>query len=625
MKHTPKLKPWMKTPLELLRHAESHRLGDTDFDRRIALVGFDNAIEASVTTYLSLNPVQRGGKQYAKDDVNKWKTNFHTLIEFLESFAAQQSIGMPIDRDEFIFFHGLRNDLYHSGNGFVPQLEHVASIRDAAVWTFSTLFGIDPKPEIASSSTSLPSDGNEQKGTASAETQFLQVAIDVKKEINELLAIQGDKVPVQDIHDGLQKLDLPDDLDFSFSRFDAALREAEDLKNQIVQGPSNMGSNEENIVALTTQLISLSDHLRQRLRQYHVSAVEAAIAATVRAMHGNRIAGTVVQASGSGLSLSLEAYLEACADEPTLKGLTQLVILDRGELADQLAHRLEHAMTRSKRAHEFLFPETKEELVSALLDNHRRTIVTTMQRLWSCQPQTVLKGCIVSTLHVRSKIERLMHTFPNGIFIHFSSTLPSIKANEPNFFGDVIFSYRVSDAISDGTLLPVDIISITECEQLSDHIVARVEKTVSLLWSDYVLHGQDKAIVVTENRALMATYASAISSKLHEDSSIPRAKLPEVLALDGERDPITFHDFRHDTGPHILVVTKHRLISGMDLGSVASRCYVTCTLNNQQIDLLIPMMGHIAPGKGKGTIIDLASNRSILDGLKGTSNSPSQA
>ena len=38
----------------------------------------------------------------------------------------------------------------------------------------------------------------------------------MSRKINELLAIQGDKVPVQDIHDGLQKLIFPMILTFSF-------------------------------------------------------------------------------------------------------------------------------------------------------------------------------------------------------------------------------------------------------------------------------------------------------------------------------------------------------------------------------------------------------------------------
>lgn len=39
------LKPWMRGPFELIRHADRHLKANGDTDRRIALIGFDNAIE----------------------------------------------------------------------------------------------------------------------------------------------------------------------------------------------------------------------------------------------------------------------------------------------------------------------------------------------------------------------------------------------------------------------------------------------------------------------------------------------------------------------------------------------------------------------------------------------------
>ncbi len=56
------LPPWANGPFELIVHAESHRRNGDDFDRRIALITFDDAIEVSVTTYISLHPIQRGNR-----------------------------------------------------------------------------------------------------------------------------------------------------------------------------------------------------------------------------------------------------------------------------------------------------------------------------------------------------------------------------------------------------------------------------------------------------------------------------------------------------------------------------------------------------------------------------------
>ena len=75
------LKPWAKRPFELIYHAETHYLRDRDYDRRLALISFDNSIEMSIVTYLSLHPSQRGGKEYSREDVNKWKRDFHSQLE----------------------------------------------------------------------------------------------------------------------------------------------------------------------------------------------------------------------------------------------------------------------------------------------------------------------------------------------------------------------------------------------------------------------------------------------------------------------------------------------------------------------------------------------------------------
>ena len=76
------LPPWANGPFELLVHAEGHLLGGEDFDRRIALISFDNAVEVAIATYLTLNPIQRGGRAYPRVDVDRWLNNYHTKLDF---------------------------------------------------------------------------------------------------------------------------------------------------------------------------------------------------------------------------------------------------------------------------------------------------------------------------------------------------------------------------------------------------------------------------------------------------------------------------------------------------------------------------------------------------------------
>ena len=47
-------KTWASGAIELLRHADSHIHLDTAFDKRIAFISIDNAVETLMRTFLSL-------------------------------------------------------------------------------------------------------------------------------------------------------------------------------------------------------------------------------------------------------------------------------------------------------------------------------------------------------------------------------------------------------------------------------------------------------------------------------------------------------------------------------------------------------------------------------------------
>lgn len=143
MKQSQRLKPWMSGPLELLQHAEGHLRGATDFDRRMALISFDNAIEIAISSFLDLHPDQRGGQNFKREDKQKWLHNYHSKIEFLEEFSIQKGQPLSVQQDEIIFYHKLRNLLYHSGNGVVPEQKHVTGARQVALAVFELLYGVN--------------------------------------------------------------------------------------------------------------------------------------------------------------------------------------------------------------------------------------------------------------------------------------------------------------------------------------------------------------------------------------------------------------------------------------------------------------------------------------------------
>lgn len=142
------LRPWAQGPFELIVHAEMHRSDGGDFDRRMALISFDNCIEVSITTYLTLNPIQRNGAQYKRDDVSNWLQNYHTKLEFFTAELQRRSLPEEIEKSEIIWYHDHRNEQYHGGTRGIPESRILDGVRKAALWVFSVLFDVPNVEEI---------------------------------------------------------------------------------------------------------------------------------------------------------------------------------------------------------------------------------------------------------------------------------------------------------------------------------------------------------------------------------------------------------------------------------------------------------------------------------------------
>lgn len=137
------LRHWARGPFELLCHAEGHLRSGEDFDRRIALISFDNSIEVSVTTYLTLNPAVRGGhRTYPRSDVDRWLANYHSKLTFLEEELRTRSSSWLVPKEEIIWAHDQRNDQYHGGRPSIPEKHVLAVIRTASLWIFGFLFDV---------------------------------------------------------------------------------------------------------------------------------------------------------------------------------------------------------------------------------------------------------------------------------------------------------------------------------------------------------------------------------------------------------------------------------------------------------------------------------------------------
>ena len=142
------LKPWAYGPFELLLHAELHLRNGDDFDRRIALISFDNAIEVAITTYLSLHPIQRQNRTYPRADVEQWLENYHTKIDFFMSEIEGRSLPVEYEKADIAWYHDVRNGQYHGGSATIPQERELQGIRKAALWIFSILYDVPDIEEV---------------------------------------------------------------------------------------------------------------------------------------------------------------------------------------------------------------------------------------------------------------------------------------------------------------------------------------------------------------------------------------------------------------------------------------------------------------------------------------------
>jgi hypothetical protein len=131
--------PWSEGPRELLQHGADHLRSGGDFDRRIAMISIDNAVELAIKTYLGLPERARGAKGPSRKELETASESFPGLLDLLNQYAAQKLTGL--DLSDIEWYHRLRNQLYHSGNGITVELSRVEAYFQIACLLFENLFG----------------------------------------------------------------------------------------------------------------------------------------------------------------------------------------------------------------------------------------------------------------------------------------------------------------------------------------------------------------------------------------------------------------------------------------------------------------------------------------------------
>ncbi len=132
--------PWASGPGEILQHGLTLLKKENDTSRRLAMLSIDNAVELMIKTYLGL-PKRVTGLTLTRSRYEEISESFPKLLDALQEFASDRLPG--IDLGEIEWYHRLRNQLYHQGNGLTVEREKVRVYAELAKILFRNLFGQD--------------------------------------------------------------------------------------------------------------------------------------------------------------------------------------------------------------------------------------------------------------------------------------------------------------------------------------------------------------------------------------------------------------------------------------------------------------------------------------------------
>jgi hypothetical protein len=108
------------------------------------MISIDNAVELMMKTYLGL-PRRVSGLTITRKDFQEIAESFPALLDALEQHASDKLEGIDLGTIEW--YHRLRNELYHQGNGLTVERNKVEIYAELANVLFNNLFGyklVDP-------------------------------------------------------------------------------------------------------------------------------------------------------------------------------------------------------------------------------------------------------------------------------------------------------------------------------------------------------------------------------------------------------------------------------------------------------------------------------------------------
>ena len=106
-------RPWQVLPAKIIKLALEHAQREDDFDHQVAYLLLDIGVEAALKAYL----INRGQ--------NVEKIVFPELLKRVKDELPKTNPDLVGQIDDIAYFHGIRNKLYHQGDGVKPTEDNL--------------------------------------------------------------------------------------------------------------------------------------------------------------------------------------------------------------------------------------------------------------------------------------------------------------------------------------------------------------------------------------------------------------------------------------------------------------------------------------------------------------------
>ncbi|MEZ9469248.1 hypothetical protein AB4211_02365 [Vibrio lentus] len=173
------LEAWQKAPVKIVGEAVNHASKNSEEDNLIAFLLLDVGAEMLLKTYLGLPKKITGATTSEDERYSIIRKGFHDVVEGVKN--SRQGISLK-DLARVEFFHGIRNKLYHQGNGLTVQRIHLEEYISVIKVLFKQLLKVDLDEQL--SNTSLTKEQAERISQIKEEiNNSLSLAKTKKKEL----------------------------------------------------------------------------------------------------------------------------------------------------------------------------------------------------------------------------------------------------------------------------------------------------------------------------------------------------------------------------------------------------------------------------------------------------------